>query len=135
MTAEARPEDLRLTLGWQLDADGALRGELVAGNVSDHPVRLSGKPALQVLGEDGSPLSAQTVVTLEFRPPGYVELDPGQHATAPVSWAGWDGSPAGDVVVVELPGGSTEVRVSGPRQPTARGPATNLGSSWFQVAD
>ena len=38
--------------------------------------RLSHKPRLIPIGVNGQPLSAETIVTLEFRPPGYVVLGP-----------------------------------------------------------
>lgn len=127
---EARVGDVTFGLSWDL-RDGSLRGELEAVNVSDHPVRLSGKPGLTPVGTDGRPLEADTAVTLEMRHPGYVDLEPGQRAKSPVGWGGWDGAPASGRVIVRWEGGEVEVNATGPLQPESHGPATNLYSSWF----
>jgi hypothetical protein len=132
--AEAGPEDVTFTLTW-LAEDGPLTGVLEARNISEHRVRLSGKPGLTPLDADGQPLDAMTIVTLEMRMPGYVELDPGEAARSNIGWAGWDGPAAGGIVRVEWPGGQADVPVSGPRQPSGTGPATNLWSSWFDRVD
>jgi Protein of unknown function (DUF4232) len=129
---EARPDDVAFSLSWQAE-DGALKGVLEARNVSEHPVRLSGKPQLTPLDADGRPLETMSIMTLELRLPGYAELAPGETATSQVGWAGWDGPPAGRIVRVEWPGGHADVPVTGPRQPSARGLATNLWSSWFET--
>jgi Protein of unknown function (DUF4232) len=132
--AEASPDDLTFALSW-LARDGGLTGVLEARNVSRHRVRLSGKPGLTPLDSDGQPLDAMAITTLELRLPGFVELDPGEAARSEVGWAGWDGPAAGGTVRVEWPGGQADVPVSGPRQPSATGPATNLWSSWFDRVD
>ena len=84
------------------------------------------------VGLDGEPLAAETIVTLEFRPPGFIELAPGERARSPVGWAGWNGPPASRAVLIIWAGGRTEVTAHGPVQPEADGPATNLWSSWFE---
>jgi hypothetical protein len=127
---EARPDEVAFTLTWLPDGDG-LRGDLGVRNVGTHRIRLTGKPRLTPLDADGHPLEADSVITLELRVPGYVELDPGDSATADVGWAGWDGLAAGGTVRVEWPGGQADVPAAGPRQPAGSGPATNLWSSWF----
>jgi Protein of unknown function (DUF4232) len=127
---EARPGDVSFTLDW-LAEDGALKGTLEARNVSRRRVRLTGKPQLSVLDDDGNPLDAPTVTTLELLMPGYVELDPGEAAVSRIGWAGWDGPAASGRVLISWPGGQAEVLASGPFQPAATGPATNLWSSWF----
>jgi Domain of unknown function (DUF4232) len=130
-TPEARPGDVAFRLSWRAES-GHLRGELEASNVCDHAVRLSGKPGMTPIGVDGKPLAARTIVTLEFVPPGFVELAPGERARTRVGWSGWDGPPASSTVVVTWSGGQTEVRADGPVQPIAKGPATNLLTSWFE---
>lgn len=131
---EAGPPDVAVSLDWHPDGE-ALRGEVVARNVGNRRVRLTGKPRLIPLDDAGQPLDADAIITLEMLMPGYVELDPGESAAAPVGWAGWDGPPAGPQVRVEWPGGSVDVTTEGPRQPAGRGPATNLISSWFSRTD
>lgn len=131
---EATPVELRVTLTWEQDGD-ALRGLVVAQNVSDHPVRISSKPDLTPLRHDGTSLDAHTVVTAEFRSPCYVVVEPGQRAAAPVTWAGWDGPLASAMMLVRLPGGEVTVEAAGPSQPPASGAATNLSSSWFSLLD
>jgi hypothetical protein len=133
--APARPDDLELGLAWRLQEDGTLRGVLRARNVSQRRVRIAGKPALHPLADDGVPLGADSVVTAELRLPGYLDIDPGQVAESPVGWAGWVGHQASGDVVVEIAGAEWLVRVVGPRQPEATGPATNLWSSWFSRED
>jgi hypothetical protein len=130
---EARPDDLELSLAWDDDDVGRLVGELRARNISTTSVRLSGKPDLRPLGVDGTPLARHAVVTLEFRSPGYAEIGPGEHGSAPVGWAGWDGPRACGHVAVRLAGAEVIVSTSGPFQPTHSGPPTNLWSSWFDL--
>jgi hypothetical protein len=129
--AEARPRDVQFVLAWHADEDRGLIGELRVRNISATSVMLGGKPAIQPLRTDGVPLDARTAMTLEFRPPGYVEIEPGEEAVAPVGWAGWNGPPASGDVLVQWPGGTSRVTVSGPHQPEASGPRTTLRSSWF----
>lgn len=125
--------DLEWTLAWELEADGRLRGLLRAQNRSSDRVRLGGKPNLTPLRENGAPLGAETVMTLEALIPGHVDLDPGQSACTDVGWAGWDGpDPSGQVRVETAGGARADVRVSGPLRPAATGPATNLWSGWFR---
>lgn len=128
---EARPHEVELTLCWALNERGGLTGQVRATNVSARIVRLSSKPVLTALTEDGEPLDARHVVTLEFLPPGYAELAPGEEAVAPVGWAGWAGAAPSGRLIVRWPGGQTELTASGPVQPTSPGPSTNLSSSWF----
>jgi hypothetical protein len=99
------------------------------------PFRLSGKPLLTPIGTDGVPLDAKTVVTLELRLPGYVELAPGERAMARVGWGGWDGAPASGKVIVHWRGENVELIADGPRQPESDGPTTNLWTSWFESVD
>ncbi len=132
--AEAGPDDVSFGLNWLPDGE-TLRGELTARNVGNRRVRLTGKPRILPLDASGQPLAADSIMTLEMVLPGYVELDPGESATAAVGWAGWAGPAAGAQVRVEWPGGQADVATGGPRQPTGSGPATNLWSSWFVRAD
>jgi hypothetical protein len=132
--AEALPGEIAFTLSWEA-VGGELYGLLEGRNVCGHPVRLSNKPVLIPLGMTGEPLGAHTTVTLELRLPGYVDVAPGERASSPVSWGGWDGPPARGAVIVAWSGGQAEVAASGPRQPTSRGPATNLSSTWFTRVD
>jgi Protein of unknown function (DUF4232) len=132
---EARPEHLDLVLVWEAEPGGRLAGQLRARNVSNRPVRLAHKPGLQVLGADGVPLEAKWIITLEYVSPRYADLDPGEAAVSRVDWAGWDGAPPSGEVVVHLPGGTSRVQASGPRQPESSGHATNLTSSWFVRTD
>jgi len=127
---EAQVGEVELKLTWG-SVNGNLEGTLEAVNVSAHPVRLTGKPGLKPLGADGEPLDTTGVVSLELKLPGYVVLQPGDKAAAPVGWAGWDGPAASGVVLVSWDGARTEVQASGPAQPPSQGPATNLWSSWF----
>lgn len=127
---EAQSGDVAFRLSWRAES-GRLTGELVATNVCDHAVRLSGKPGLTPIGLDGEPLAAETIVTLELRQPGFAELAPGERARTPVGWAGWHGPPASGTVLIMWAGGKTEVTAHGPVQPEADGPATNLWTSWF----
>lgn len=129
----ATADDLELRLSWEADETGSLYGELHARNVSNHRVRVEGKPLLQPIGQDGSPLNVEHVVTTEFRVPPYVDLAPGQQAVAPVNWAGWKGPPASGRVRVEWAGGSAELTVDGPSQPSRTEEPMNSSSSWFTL--
>lgn len=131
---EARPDEVSFTLTWLPDGE-ALTGELEARNVGERRVRLTGKPGLTPLDVDGQPLDTVAIITLELVVPGYIELGPGESATARIGWAGWDGLTAGGAVRVEWPGGHADVSTLGPQQPAGNGPPTNLWSSWFVRAD
>jgi hypothetical protein len=132
---EASVEQVDLSLTWWASPDGALEGELVVVNRADHVVRVSGRPALAALGVDGQSLGADMVLTAELRVPDFVVLAPGERARAGVTWGGWDGPDCSGRFRVVLRGGRAELGGSGPRQPQARGPATNLSASWFETAD
>ena len=128
---EAQPGEVDFSLVWDL-SNGSLTGELLAQNVCDRAIRLSGKPGLTPRGEDGEPLDAPTVVTAEYRPPGYVALEPGERARARVGWGAWNGPPASGTVTVKWDAGEVDIEALGPRQPDRTGPANNLWSSWFE---
>jgi DNA-binding transcriptional regulator YhcF (GntR family) len=133
---ECQPVDLELSLHWDA-VDGALGGRLEARNGGRGACRLSGKPMLIPLGNDGAPLPTDFVVTLENAEPGFVVLQPGRSAIARVSWASWDGEPATSRTVVSWPGGAKEITSTGPSQPNSRGlgGARNLSSSWFRLVE
>jgi uncharacterized protein DUF4232 len=109
-----------------------LIGALTATNVSQQACRLSGKPDLRPYGLDDKPLETSTIVTMEFVPPGYVVVEPGQRAETWVVWRSWDGPRAAERVTVSWPGGRKEVIASGPLQPdSVPGHGTNLSTGWF----
>lgn len=128
------PEDLTVTVRWGADADGGLRGQVVADNTGGRACRLPGKPAVTPVGVDGKPLPAQTVITLEMRHPGYVIVRPGERAVAPVGWRSWCGPPASDRAEVGWADHTVIARVYGPLEPECFPAAPdNLTSSWFTV--
>jgi hypothetical protein len=131
VTEKPSTNDVRLS--WSLDDQGGLTGWVEVHNSREGVVRVSGKPAIRPLGVGGEALPTECLVTLELRTPGYVDVPSGGIARAPVGWAGWDGPPAGGQVEVTISDRPYTVEVDGPAQPTARGPATNLWSSWFQL--
>lgn len=125
--------DLAVVVRWERDGTG-LRGQVLAENVSGRACRLPGKPQVTPLAGDGTPLPAQTVMTMEWRSPGYVLLPPGQRAAAPVSWPSWCGRRAAGRAQVSWDGGSAVAEVHGPAQPECSpGAPDNLVSSWFQL--
>jgi hypothetical protein len=131
---ECAPADVHVTLRWR-DERGVLVGHIEMHNVSSRAGRLTGKPWVEPVGTDGTPLPVQSIVTLEARVPGYVVLQPGERARARISWPAWDGAPASGRAFVHWPGGAVEVEVDGPAQPARAGAddPTNLTSSWFEV--
>jgi len=132
---EATAAQLVLFLEWQAVADGSLEGELDVVNDTEQPVRVSSRPMLVALGADGRDLGVDMVVTAELRIPDFVVLGPGERARSLVSWGGWNGPPCSGRFRIDLPGGRIELNALGPRQPEARGPATNFSSSWFERVD
>ena len=127
-----RADDVSVTVSWEHDGSG-LRGQVIAENTGGRACRLAGKPEVTPLGLDGRPLPAQTVVTLEMLLPGYVVLEPGQRAAAPVTWGGWDGAAASPRVQVTWEGGAATAAVHGPAQPASTDPPCHLSSSWFHL--
>ena len=126
------PGDLSVTVRWEPDGEG-LRGQVIAENTGGRACRLPGKPGVTPLGLDGEPLPVDTVVTLEWVSPGYVALEPGQRAVAPVAWGGWDGLAASSLARVTWDGGAATAAVEGPAQPAATGAPRNISSSWFRL--
>jgi hypothetical protein len=128
-------DDLSVVVHWQRDGTGLL-GQVIAENVSDRACQLASKPTVTPLQVDGSPLPVDTIITLEMRTPGYVNLQPGQRAAARLIWGSWCGQPASDRALVKWPGGSATARVVGPAQPDC-GPsrAYNITSSWFNLIE
>ncbi len=130
-------EGMRWWIELDVTPSGALEGWLHAANVSDAPVRLPGKPTVTPLDLEGRRLPVDCAMTAEMKYPGYIDVNPGEEAKAQVGWGGWSGDHAGREWEVRLdyrhPPARVEVR--GPLEPTARGPATNTYSSWWQLVD
>jgi hypothetical protein len=128
------PEDLAVTVRWQQDGTG-LRGQVLARNVGSRACRLAGKPTVKPLGLDGAALPTETVITLELRIPGYVVLQPGKSAAAPVIWRNWSGQAASDRARVSWQSGTAIADVEGPAQPQDSQGQGNLSSGWFSLID
>jgi len=129
------PQDLVMAVHWERDGAG-LRGQVIARNIGARACRLPGKPAVTPLALDGTPLAADTVITLEMIQPGYVILRPGQSAAAPLSWRSWCGQQAADHARVTWDGGHAVAQLHGPVQPEcSSGTPGNLSSSWFRTID
>jgi Domain of unknown function (DUF4232) len=129
------PADLAVAVHWARDGAG-LRGQVVAENVGGRACRLAGKPAVTPLAADGTPLPAQTVITLEWLSPGYVILEPGQRAAARLGWGNWCGPQATGRARVDWGSGEAVAEVHGPAQPDCSpGQPDNLVSSWFQLIE
>lgn len=127
------PDDLAVVVSWQRHGTG-LRGQVIAENVGRRACRLKSKPAVTPLHRDGSPLPVTMTITLEFLEPGYVILQPGERAAAPLSWASCCGHQASDRARVDWPGGSTVATVHGPAQPACLPwRSSDLTSSWFSL--
>jgi hypothetical protein len=129
----ATAAEVEVSLSWQADDDGALAGHVTVHNLSDHPVRVGGKPMIRPLGEDARPLETEHAVTAELRIPPHVDVPPGGRATAGVSWAGWPGPAASGAALVSWNGGEAVVQVDGPAQPWRTDEPWNLSSSWFDL--
>jgi Protein of unknown function (DUF4232) len=132
---ECRAQDVRVSVQWQHQDDGGLRGRVVVQNTGARACRVSDKPVLRPLDRAGRPLDAHTIVSLEFRHPGFVVVPPGGRAAAAVTWAGWNGPPAGDRALVGWghPRQEASAAVSGPLQPARTEPPHNLVSGWFEL--
>jgi hypothetical protein len=128
-------DEVEVTVRWERDGTG-LRGQVIVRNVGGRTCRLPGKPGVRPLGQDGTPLDADTMITLELLEPGYVDIEPGQLAAARVTWPNWCGPAAGDQAVITWGDGSATAHVEGPVQPSCeQGHGGNLTSSWFQPAE
>ncbi len=126
------PDDLTVTVRWERDGSG-LRGQVIAENTGGRACRLPGKPGVRPLGLDGRPLPVETGITLQWVSPGYVVLEPGQRAAAPVAWGGWDGLAASAQAQVTWESGAATAAVEGPAQPAATDAPGNISSSWFRL--
>jgi len=73
--------------------DRAYAARVLAENVSGHVCRLANKPDVTPLRAGGKPLRVRTIMTPEWRDPGYVDLQPGQRAGAPSRGARGAGYP------------------------------------------
>jgi hypothetical protein len=130
------PAELTVTVHWDRDGNGGLRGQVIAENVGTRACRLPGKPSVKPLGLDGVPLPTRTVVTLEFRLPGYAIVQPGQRAAAVVVWSSWCGRPASDQAQVSWDDHTVTAHVHGPLQPDCTaGTPDSMSSSWFHLTD
>lgn len=131
------PDDLDVVLCWQAADDGSLRGTLAVTNTGPTACRVGGKPVVTPLGLDGTPLPAQTVVTMEQRVPSWVVVPPGAEAAAAVGWGGWCGDAASGRARVRWEQGEATVTIAGPAQPhcPAEGHPVSLWSSWFALVD
>jgi hypothetical protein len=126
-------DDLEVVVQWEHGSPG-LDGQVIAENVSGRACRLGHKPGVTPLQPDGTPLSVETLVTLEEKIPPYVIIEPGQRAAARVHWRAWCGQQASDRARVDWFGGSTAAKVHGPTQPECSpGQPDNLTSSWFHL--
>ncbi|MGH3281588.1 MAG: DUF4232 domain-containing protein [Trebonia sp.] len=126
------PDDVSVTVHWERDG-GRLRGRVTVENTGGRTCRLPGKPGVRPLGLDGTPLPVETVITLEMRHPGYVDLEPGQRAAAEVGWGGWNGASASPRAQVSWQGCTAVAPVEGPAQPASAQPPCNIFSSWFRL--
>lgn len=123
--------DVAVTVRWEQDGSG-LRGQVIAENVGSRACRLAGKPRVTPLRADGARLPVRNTITLEWVPPGYALLRPGQRAAARLAWSSWCGEPAGDQALVEWEGGTAMAKVHGPTQPDCVDDRpTNLNPYWF----
>jgi Protein of unknown function (DUF4232) len=128
-------DDVVVTVVWERRGTG-LRGRVVVENVGGRVCRLGGKPTVRPLAGDGRELGVQTVVTLEWRSPGYTDLAPGRRAAARVSWDSWCGQVPSGRALVEWHDGSAVARVRGPlRPPCDQTRHGNLSSSWFDLTE
>jgi hypothetical protein len=127
------PNDVSVTVHWERHGNG-LRGQVVAENISARACRLPGKPAVVPIGQDGKPLPAETIITMEWISPGYVELAPGDRAAAGVGWGNWCGDQASQRALVRWEGTELVAEVDGPAQPGCEpGKPNNLTSGWFTL--
>jgi hypothetical protein len=127
------PDDISVEVHWS-QGDVGLRGQVVARNTGQRACRLPGKPSVTPLAADGTPLPVPTTITLEFVSPGYAVLQPGDVATARISWNSWCGQPASDRALVNWNSGSATVPVHGPVQPACDPDRrAQVTSYWFFV--
>ena len=121
---------------WEPHGTG-LRGQVVVRNVCGRTCRVPGKPAVRPLGQDGRPLDVNTIITLEFMSPGYVDIEPGQETRASVHWPSWCGPAASDQALITLASGEwIPARVTGPVQPSCvSGASSAISSFWFGASD
>jgi hypothetical protein len=119
---ECTPDEVEFELRWHAASQFTLRGQLVATNVSDRVWQISGKPGLRLVGKDGVEVSHSHRVSLESRIPRYVVVEPGQSASASVSWSSWDEDIESTSVIVIWPGGPKAVPTTGPTHPAQAAP-------------
>jgi hypothetical protein len=128
--------DVTAVVHWERDGKG-LSGTLTVTSTGTRTCLLTGKPGVAPLRADGGSLGTMCAVTLEMRMPGYVVLEPGRSAVAPVSWVSWCGDPASRRAEVTFRDGRCVIAdVTGPTQPECHDPrSANLSSSWFTLTE
>ncbi|HEY2552865.1 MAG TPA: DUF4232 domain-containing protein [Streptosporangiaceae bacterium] len=128
-------DDVAVVVRWERDGTG-LRGQVIAENRGSRACKIAGKPTVTPLRADGSPLPADTVITLEMMTPGYVVLQPGERAASRLTWASWCGDQASGRARVEWTGGWALAEVAGPVQPECVPDRRGfLTSYWFSLID
>jgi hypothetical protein len=121
--AECSPDEVDFELSWSARPGGwVLRGQLIAHNVSGRIWRISGKPAIRLIGLDGRVSRARHLVTAENRIPNWMLVGPGERVAASMSWTSWDGRILSKAVMVIWPGGRKTVATSGSTHPQAAAP-------------
>jgi hypothetical protein len=126
------PDDVTVTLHWE-PAGLRLAGLVTVTSISGHVSRLPGKALVQPVN-DGQLLRVPCRRSQEGGPgPGYVDLQPGQRATAKLSWNNWQGPQASPAAIVTWNGGAAAVRATGVPQP-ACGEIMALRPAWFSPA-
>jgi hypothetical protein len=145
--AEAAPEEIEFALEWLPTGAGSLRGDLVASNVSNRAFRLTGKPAIKPVSDDGSLPTSRHRVSGERRIPSHIVLQPGQRASTSVAWSYRDEGFSSHAVIVGWAGGEKTVPTSGATYPPSveatgwRHPETGepmpmtTSSGWFRLLD
>jgi hypothetical protein len=131
--AECVPEEVEIAVVWEARG-GGLSGSVIVRNTGHGACRITSKPSVVPLSIDGSPLNIETIISLEFRNPNYVVIEPGEEAHASIGWSSRPpGQVLGDQAIVRwgAPIRCTQITVQEPWQPTSISESPRMWTSWF----
>jgi hypothetical protein len=127
-----RIDELSLSAGFQ-GSTGGLLGTAGVTNTGSRTCAIGGRPRVEIIGADGTPLELRISAEKPAFPP--VSLRPGESAQAHLEWRNWCGGDVGALRVrVTLSGVGSLTAPLDPATatPFCNGPPSTLRVGWFR---